>query len=200
VIHQGGNSGYQAINLAWLAGARRMRLVGYDMRNVNGRTHHHGDHPGVLHRPMVYERWLPKFDALANDLRRERVEVLNCSSGQRAEGVSAHRPRCRAVVLTQARLRELLQYDPVTGVFRWRAGRYIGRVAGCSADGNHNRYARIRVDGRMYYAHRLSWLYVHGTWPAVIDHADQTARAERNRQPARVQQKRERCELKDAQR
>jgi hypothetical protein len=75
-------------------------------------------------------------------------------------------------VLTQARLRELLQYDPVTGVFRWRAGRYIGRVAGCSADGNHNRYARIRVDGRMYYAHRLSWLYVHGTWPAVIDHAD----------------------------
>jgi hypothetical protein len=81
VIHQGGNSGYQAINLAWLAGARRMRLVGYDMRNVNGRTHHHGDHPGVLHRPMVYERWLPKFDALAADLRRERVEVLNCTPG-----------------------------------------------------------------------------------------------------------------------
>jgi hypothetical protein len=81
VIHQGGNSGYQAINLAWLAGARRMRLLGFDMRNVDGRTHHHGDHPGVLHRPMVYDRWLPQFDALAADLRCEGVEVLNCTPG-----------------------------------------------------------------------------------------------------------------------
>ena len=31
VIHQGKNSGYQALNLAYLLGAKRILLLGYDM-------------------------------------------------------------------------------------------------------------------------------------------------------------------------
>jgi hypothetical protein len=76
--------------------------------------------------------------------------------------------------LTALRLRELLNYEPDTGQFRWLmpAGRY-GRIpAGSIAGGiDSNGYILIRVDGRRYGAHRLAWLYVYGEWPSgEIDH------------------------------
>ena len=72
-------------------------------------------------------------------------------------------------VLTAERLRELLNYDPLTGVFSWRVngrGRSgVGTVAGGS---NHK---RIAIDKKEYFVHRLAWLYVHGCWPTEdIDH------------------------------
>lgn len=30
----------------------------------------------------------------------------------------------------------------------------------------------MHVDGRLYYLHRLAWLYVYGVWPVEIDHID----------------------------
>jgi hypothetical protein len=75
--------------------------------------------------------------------------------------------------LTQERLKELFNYDPETGVFtrRVRVGRWaVGSVAGYRAtDG----YVNLKIGQRMYKAHRLAWLYVHGVWPTnQIDHKD----------------------------
>ena len=75
-------------------------------------------------------------------------------------------------MLTQARLKDLLNYDQITGVFTWRMRTSncikVGDVAG--ADSGHG-YLLIGVDGRRYKAHRLAWLYVHGHFPIeVIDH------------------------------
>lgn len=80
LIHLGGNSGYQVINLAYLWGARRIVLLGYDMQPTGGRSHWHGDHPwkaaGV--KPPT-RSWLPRFSKLAADLAAEGVEVINAT-------------------------------------------------------------------------------------------------------------------------
>lgn len=74
--------------------------------------------------------------------------------------------------LTAERLREVLHYAPETGVFTWirptghraKAGQRAGATSKLG-------YELIGVDGVRYYAHRLAWLYMHGTWPAEqVDH------------------------------
>ena len=81
--------------------------------------------------------------------------------------------------LTQERVRELLSYDPTTGIFSWRVVRCGHKAgtggtikAGSVAGGNGSAsYRRIGIDGVRYKAHRLVWMYVHGRWPAeLIDH------------------------------
>ncbi len=77
--------------------------------------------------------------------------------------------------ITAARVRELFDYEPETGIFRWRAtGRGRGRVAGGEAGhARHDGYVIIFVDTVICFAHRLAWLHVHGEWPPeLIDHKD----------------------------
>lgn len=65
-------------------------------------------------------------------------------------------------------LKEALSYDPKTGEFRRRTKRCFGRLAGATDSRGH---IQIRVGRPLYLAHRLAWLYIHGTWPLVeIDH------------------------------
>lgn len=68
-------------------------------------------------------------------------------------------------------LRELLEYDQNTGVFRWSENNNAnkaGNVVGTKKPGG---YTVIRVGGKIRYAHRLAWLHVYGVWPAKhLDH------------------------------
>jgi len=79
-------------------------------------------------------------------------------------------------MLTQTRLRELLDYDPETGVFRRRKSArrgWTGRQAGYLKPGKEGGYTVIQVDGELFRASRLAWLYMTGKWPdADIDHID----------------------------
>jgi hypothetical protein len=72
--------------------------------------------------------------------------------------------------LTWMRVRELLDYDPISGVFSWRIdGR--NKVAGKKLGTNSNGYLIIGIDGRRYRVNRLAWFWMYGVWPnAHIDH------------------------------
>lgn len=75
------------------------------------------------------------------------------------------------IELTAEVLRELLDYNPETGVFFWRRSRgngvKVGQLAGSMAN---NGYWQIAVQRRVYRAHRLAWLHYYGEWPSAIDH------------------------------
>jgi hypothetical protein len=81
------------------------------------------------------------------------------------------------MALTAERLRALVDYDKSTGVFVRRVtcgAARAGSIAGCiSKHGGNRLYLRFNVDGRLYFAHRLAWLFVTGNWPKHnIDHID----------------------------
>lgn len=75
-------------------------------------------------------------------------------------------------MITAQELRERLDYDPVSGVFRWKTSASnrirVGSTAGCI---NTIGYCQIYIGSKPYLAHRLAWLHVFGAWPdGVIDH------------------------------
>lgn len=85
-------------------------------------------------------------------------------------------------MITAKRALELLDYDQNTGVFVWKkrdlgtqratniwTARFAGREAGVICRG----YKLIRIDDRLYPAHRVAWLMMTGDWPGhFIDHKD----------------------------
>jgi len=92
--------------------------------------------------------------------------------------------------LTVDIVRQLLDYDPKSGVFRWRKravkmfadgprqnnacatwnSRYAGNVAGTPDKDN---YLQINIFKKQYKAHRLAWFIQTGSWPeGDIDHAN----------------------------
>lgn len=76
-------------------------------------------------------------------------------------------------VISQELLRSLFDYDPETGVFKWKVKPSSqvkpGDIAGCI---DSQGYRIIRIYGKNRKAHRLAWLYVFGEEPETIDHID----------------------------
>ncbi|AUX94234.1 HNH endonuclease signature motif containing protein [Mixta gaviniae] len=80
-------------------------------------------------------------------------------------------------------LRECVSYNPYAGVFTWNVRpiehfkdaraqkiwntKYSGKQAGALMKSG---YVLIRIHKQCYYAHRLAWLYMNGSWPQEIDH------------------------------
>ena len=77
-------------------------------------------------------------------------------------------------MITHERLKEVLDYNPDTGIFRWRVTASNRAVAGSTAGSpDDDGYLKIRVDGRLYLAHRLAILYTDGYLPEnTVDHKD----------------------------
>ena len=82
-ICTGSNSGYQAVNIATLAGARRVVLVGYDGQPFGGRHHFFGDHPDKSHPP--YEVIRARFRELIEPTRAIGCEIVNASPGSKID-------------------------------------------------------------------------------------------------------------------
>lgn len=88
--------------------------------------------------------------------------------------------------LDRETVQEVLNYDPETGIFTWRArdeemfpnaraakiwnSRYAGKPTGyLRRDG----YLTTTFIGRRWLLHRLAWLYMTGEWPSgEVDHKD----------------------------
>lgn len=75
-------------------------------------------------------------------------------------------------ILTAETLKELVIYDPETGMFTSKVGRRgvkKGTVLGCKNP--ILGYVVVGIDGGRFYAHRLAFLYMTGSWPeSEIDH------------------------------
>jgi hypothetical protein len=71
--------------------------------------------------------------------------------------------------LTQDLLQSLLIYDKESGYFFWKVTSG-GAVKGKKAGYVCKRHIQIRINKKLYYAHRLAWIYVYGREPDSIDH------------------------------
>jgi hypothetical protein len=75
-------------------------------------------------------------------------------------------------MLTQARLKELLDYDPETGTFIWKVNRGGRPLMGTQAGTINGRgYRVIRICRRRYQASHIAWLAMNGYLPKEeMDH------------------------------
>lgn len=75
-------------------------------------------------------------------------------------------------MITQERLKELLNYDPLTGQFTWRVNRQSVRAGDIAGSMGQHGYRVLRADSQNYRSHRLAWIYCFGYEPKQIDHID----------------------------
>jgi hypothetical protein len=82
LIHFGHISGFQAVNLALLRGAKRIILLGFDMRMVGGKAHFFGAHPWGLKDidESVFSMGIHAFDIAAKRLPKD-VTIINATPG-----------------------------------------------------------------------------------------------------------------------
>ena len=72
------------------------------------------------------------------------------------------------------RVRELFDYDPITGIVTRRKTTApmwkFGQIVGCP---DRHGYLLVRVDGVLHKLHRMIWLWMTGELPILdIDHVD----------------------------
>lgn len=78
VIHFGMNSGFQALNLAIIWGAKEIILLGYDMKS-NGKQHFFGDHPKGVDSPRPFNKFIDAYNFAAPMIEKAGINVINCS-------------------------------------------------------------------------------------------------------------------------
>lgn len=81
VVGSGGNSGFQALNLAVQFGARRIALVGFDMSDRGGAHWYGRNNWAQAHNPdrTVFGRWIKAFETASVQLKAMGIEVVQAS-------------------------------------------------------------------------------------------------------------------------
>lgn len=81
-------------------------------------------------------------------------------------------PRTKPRNITYERLVQVMDVDPLTGIFKWKVTLSNRNPAGKIAGAPHSAgYVCIQIDGENLLAHHLMWLFVHREWPKdQIDH------------------------------
>jgi len=68
--------------------------------------------------------------------------------------------------VTQQELQEVLDYEPLTGLFRWKVQRGSrGKIGSIAGSPHKNGYVVIRVFDKKYLAHRLAFMWMVGCFP-----------------------------------
>ena len=76
-------------------------------------------------------------------------------------------------MINQEIVKSLFDYDEATGILYWKSNNnQQGAVAGTEAGSiNINGYKNVTINYKIYYVHRIIWLYIYGYIPEKsIDH------------------------------
>ena len=91
----GVNSGFGALNLAFLKRASKIVLLGFDMNtDEQGNIHFHDGYPwenDAKRTARYYHKWARPFEEAVHQLSKAGIEVINASPESRIEGF----PKCR---------------------------------------------------------------------------------------------------------
>lgn len=60
-------------------------------------------------------------------------------------------------------VRDLVHYDPDTGIMRWPGGKQVGTITNVG-------YRQVTIQGKKYQASRLAFAYMTEKWPEFMDH------------------------------
>ena len=72
-----GNSGASAINLAHLLGAKRIFLVGFDMKMSEGKHNWHKDHKHVPPEDIYETKFIPQFKRFVKVIKKHDLQIFN---------------------------------------------------------------------------------------------------------------------------
>ena len=79
-IYTGGNSGYQAVQLALMWGASEIILIGFTMKAIDGKNHWHRDHKHSNPNTTSLNRWVVAFNSLPLYIDKSMIKVYGESA------------------------------------------------------------------------------------------------------------------------
>jgi hypothetical protein len=75
---------------------------------------------------------------------------------------------------TEQMIKDCLRYEPETGLLYWKHHWSKSQLIGTKVTSKFTSgYYRVKINGRSFRQHNISWFLHYGKWPAgVIDHRD----------------------------